>query len=137
LRNFALVLDYPHNEHRLYPPASSALEKECGPSIPIPIEVVSGVVESKVSTDAGDLVFQWDTGVSENVLRPSAINLDPQTLVSSHVFPHFTLGGKDFGRTRIPLREFVAPNVDGVLGTEFFGNKMVCLDLTKKVAAIR
>ncbi len=137
LRNFTLVLDYPHNELRIYPPASAAAEKECGMTNPISFEVVSGVVQSKVGTDDGDLIFQWDTGASENVLRPSAINLNPDTEISSHIFNRFSLGTKDFGRTRIPLREFVAPNVDGVLGTEFFGAKIICLNFTKKIAAIK
>jgi len=137
LRNYTLVLDYPRNELRIYPPTSGALEHECGLIHPISFEVVSGVVQSKVKTDAGELVFQWDTGASESVLRPSALNLDPTNPISSHVFLHFSLGGKDFGRKRLPLHEFVAPNVDGVLGTEFFGDKMVCLDFSKKTAAIK
>jgi hypothetical protein len=137
LRNFTVVLDYPHNEVRLYPQVTGALERECGSGHAIPIEVVGGVVQSKVTTERGDLVFQWDTGASENVLRPSAIDLGPDTSIPSHVFKRFELGGRDYGRTRIPLREFVAPNVDGVLGGEFFGSRMVCLDFNKKTAAIR
>ncbi|MGH8052242.1 MAG: hypothetical protein ACREPB_16400 [Arenimonas sp.] len=137
LRNYTLVLDYPHNELRIYPPASATAEKECGLTNPISFDVVSGVVQSKVGTDDGDLIFQWDTGASENVLRPSAINLNPDTEISSHIFKQFSLGTKDFGRTRIPLREFVAPNVDGVLGTEFFVSKMVCLNFNKKIATIK
>jgi len=137
LRNFTLVLDYPHSELRIYPSASTSAEKECGANNPISFEVVSGVVQSKVVTDSGDLIFQWDTGASENVLRPSAVNLNPDTELSSHIFTRFSIGTRDFGRTRIPLREFVAPNVDGVLGTEFFGSKMVCLNFGKKTATIR
>jgi hypothetical protein len=137
LRNYTLVLDYPHDELRIYPPISLAMEHECGLANPISFDVVSGVVQSKVSTDTGDLVFQWDTGVSENVLRPSAISLDRGTPIPSHVFSRFSLGGKDYGRTRIPLMEFVAPNVDGVLGSAFFADKIVCLDFHKKVAAIQ
>jgi len=137
LKNFTLVFDYPHNELRIYPPTSAALASECGAKNPVHLEIVNGVVQSKIDTDKGQLVFQWDTGASENVLRPSAIDLSGDTPVPSHVFSRFEIGGKSYGRTRIPLREFIAPNVDGVLGSEFFASRIVCLDFKSRSAAIR
>ena len=136
LRRFSLVFDYPRSVLRIYPANSGEMKRECGTEHPISFEVVAGVVQSKIETDAGELIFQWDTGARENVLRPSALNLDPSSSIASHVFSHFGIGGRDYGRVRIPLREFVAPNVDGILGGEFFGPRKVCLDFNRKLARI-
>jgi len=42
-----------------------------------------------------------------------------------------------FGSTSFPLIQFVAPGAGGFLGTPFFQSKVVCLDVTHRIAAIR
>lgn len=137
LSRFLVVLDYPNQRMRFYPSGSKEdLKRECGSVFPL--QVVAGVVQSTIETDRGPLIFQWDTGSTENVLRPSSL---PESSygkdVTSFPLTKFVVGGHDFGRIRIPLREFVAPNVDGILGTDFFESKVVCLDLQNQLGGIR
>ena len=137
LSRFLVVLDYPNQRVRFYPSGSKEdLKGECGSVFPL--QVVAGVVQSTIETDRGPLIFQWDTGSTENVLRPSSL---PESSYGKNVtsFPlnKFGVGEHDFGRIRIPLREFVAPNVDGILGTDFFESKVVCLDLQNQLGGIR
>ncbi len=137
LSRFVVVIDYPLGELRLYPQgAKGVVERECGASFPL--QVIGGVVRSTVTTNEGPLIFQWDTGSTENVLRPSSLaGPSPTQKSASHPFSKFDVGGHDLGRIRIPLREFVAPDVDGILGTDFFESRVVCLDLQSRTAGIR
>lgn len=139
LSHFLLVFDYQKDELRLYPPGDSAdMAAECGKHH-FPIDVIDGVVESKFNTEHGQLIFQWDTGSAKDLIRPSVVGMKKGDYRDgqSYPFSRFETGGTDFGRTRISLREFVAPDVDGVLGTDFFEGKVVCFDPTNRIAAVR
>jgi hypothetical protein len=57
--------------------------------------------------------------------------------LGSFATTRFQIGKRDFGRTRITLKEFVAPNVDGVLGTDFLESKVLCIDPKNHLAAIK
>lgn len=134
LMRYFLVFDYIKYELRLYSPGTSIdkLRSECGVGDGFKIDIINGVVEAKVDTEKGKFVFQLDTGSSENVLRPSAVGLPIDTKQMSYAFSKFDFGGKNLGRTRFPLREFAAPDVDGVLGTDFFDSRVVCFDFSSQ-----
>lgn len=134
LRDYLAVFDYPAGMLTLYASGDgAAMSDSCRPQR-FEVRVVNGVVQSIVETDRGPLIFQWDTGSSENVLRPSAIGAPAS---GQHSFARFDLAGHSFGRTIFPLREFQAPNVDGVLGTDFLEDKVLCIDAARRVGAIR
>jgi hypothetical protein len=136
LKDYVMVFDYPHLELALYRPGTRLkLLRQCGMK-PFPIEVVNGVVQTKVGTEKGELIFQFDTGSTDNLLRPSAIGLDPTRNFPSVAFFQFSVLGKDFGRTRVGLNEFGAPNVDGVLGTDFLESKILCVDIENLEATV-
>jgi len=141
LQNYLVVFDYPKEELRLYPAgASAAMQAECGHTV-IPIMVEGGVVLSSADTDRGMFKFVWDTGSSWNMLRPAALGERPTGMLGQQP-PSFStsklvLGGRDFGAASFPLVPFTAPDADGFLGTPFFSSKVVCLDVTHRVAAIR
>ncbi|WP_430391313.1 hypothetical protein [Dyella sp. 20L07] len=139
LRHYLAVFDYPQGELRLYASGlAAAMQAECG-SAGKPLDVVNGVSQSEVETDHGKLLFQWDTGSSANVLRPSAVGMSPQQAEKQHslAFEKFVVGGVDTGHQRIGLRQFVAPDVDGVLGTPFFQTRVICVDVTRQMGAMR
>jgi len=139
LQRYVMVFDYMKGELRLYGhTATDMLKIECGANI-FPIDVINGVVQAKIPTDRGVFIFQLDTGASENVFRPSALGDAASSFkgITSIPFSRFTIGSRDFGRTRIPLREFNAPDVDGVLGSDFLDRKLLCLDPQGHRAAIK
>lgn len=136
LREYALVFDYSGKTLSLYPTKSHTLRRTCGNGN-FPIRVSNGVTETVVKTDRGDLIFQIDTGASDNVLRPSAVSMNANTNQTSYPFSKFDIGALRIGRIRMPLREFGAPDVDGVLGTTFFEGRTVCLDFSEGLGWIK
>jgi hypothetical protein len=139
LRRYFLVFDYEHSVLKLYPLGSSGTSTRaaCGDGSPFRIDLSKGVVETKIDTEKGSFVFQLDTGSTENVLRPSAVGLPVDTKQTSFAFMKFNLSHYKAARTRFPLREFAAPDVDGVLGTDFFESRVICLDPDKQLAWIK
>lgn len=139
LRHYLAVFDYPDQELRLYTAGSAgAMKSECGDNL-FHIDIANGVVQSRIVTDKGQLIYQWDTGSSESMVRPSVLDMTPSSTkpVDSFATFRFLIGSHDFGRTRLTLREFAAPNVDGVLGTDFLESKTLCIDVSKHLAAIK
>jgi hypothetical protein len=142
LSRFLLVLDYPSRSLRLYPGGyKDAMIRECGDQS-FEIDTVNGIAQSIADTDYGRLVFSWDTGSTRSVVRPSTLGAaargrtagagtSPQTTAK------FILGGRDFGpQTFLPI-DYRAVAVDGVLGTDFFASRVVCLDIGRGKGAVR
>jgi hypothetical protein len=138
LQRFLLVFDYPEGVLTLYRSGDTeAMARSCGPNR-FAIKVANGVVQSSIDTEKGPLVFHWDTGSSESVLRPSAIGLSASASDPAlQSFAKFELGGKNLGRTIFSLREFRAPAVDGVLGNDFLESRVLCIDVQQRVGAIK
>ena len=135
LKKYLLVFDYVLGVLRLYPSGDpTAIEAECG-SQHFPIQVVDGVVQTVIDTDKGKLIFQWDTGSTRNVIRPSSIGEKGTPL---RPFRSFQIGEKQLTASVVfEVREFAAPAVDGVLGTDFFASRVVCFDVKTGRGAIR
>ena len=134
LKNYLLVFDYKMSMLRLYRSGDSgAITAECG-SQQFPIEVVNGVVQSTIDTEKGKLIFQWDTGSSRSILRPSAIG---EAGIPLRSFRNFQVGEKQLAPIVFEMREFAAPAVDGVLGTDFFESKIVCFDIKTGRGGVR
>ena len=133
LRRYQLVFDYPKGELRLYPAAAKGvLRRECG-GAGGPVSEEGGVLVSTVQTEYGPLRFQWDTGAATSVLRPSAVlkRVPDVDLLRRLTFTRFDVASRQAGPQRLVMREFAAPDVDGVLGTNFFAARVVCFDFTR------
>jgi hypothetical protein len=128
LRNFLVVFDYAHGEVRLYPPNNPvALQKECGAGT-YAINDRIGVAEVSAETELGTRIFLLDTGANRDVARPGGNPVlgKPGTLFE---FKKFQLGGHDLGKHSFLLVPYAAPDVDGVLGRDFFSKHVVCIDI--------
>ncbi len=139
LRHYLLVFDYPDRELRIYSPASTGvIQQECGDH-EFHFDIINGVVQTKIMTERGELLFQLDTGTSINIIRPSVVGMNGKKFMpgDSYAFSKLMIGKTNLGRTRIELKKFVAPDVDGVLGTDFFESKVLCIDPARHIAAIK
>jgi hypothetical protein len=142
LSRFLLVVDYPDRSLRFYPSGSrDAMVRECGDQS-FEIDVVNGIAQSIADTDQGRLVFSWDTGSRRSVVRPSAIGarIRPDMPVPGapvHRMAKFMLGSKDFGPQGFLPVDYRGVTVDGVLGTDFFASRVVCLDIARGKGAVR
>ena len=142
LSRFLIVLDYRSGFLRLYPTGSAdALLRECGPKT-FAIDIVDGVPQSIAETDHGRVVFSWDTGSRRSVIRPSIVGTvlqrgSDRDGAPSHRIEKFVLGGRELGPQTFLLIDYRGITVDGVLGTDFFASRVVCLDAARGVGAIR
>ncbi len=142
LSRFLLVVDYPARSLRLYASGSKdAMVRECGDRT-FEIDVVNGIAQSIADTDHGKLVFSWDTGSIRSVIRPSAARMSVKagaTLAKapSHRMTKFVLGKRDFGPQDFLAFDYRGVAVDGVLGTDFFASRVVCLDIGRGKGAVK
>jgi hypothetical protein len=138
LRHYLAVFDYPAGRLRLFESGDElAMDANCGKGR-FHFKVVNGVMQSDVETDAGPLLFQWDTGSTQTVLRPSAVGVQPSDQTPSmKSFARFEVGGMALGRTVVTFREFRAPAVDGVIGSDLLSSRVLCLDASRQIGALR
>lgn len=143
LGRYLLVIDYPQKRVRLYDSGNTAaLMNECGGET-FPIRLEKGIAVSTGSTEHGDRLFIWDTGATDNVVRPSA--LPPEKGAGRRIddgppvvtLERLKLGGLDIGPQQFRLVQFGAPDVDAYLGADLFASRRVCLDVRKGIGAIR
>jgi hypothetical protein len=134
LKHYSLVFDYPREELRLYASSSTSLfDADCGGDR-FEIRLSNGVVETVLPADSRRLIFQLDTGSTDNVLRPSSV--DRSSADALHTIRRLVVGARDIGPLVFRLNEFRAPAVDGVLGHDFFDARKVCLDFSRSVGFV-
>lgn len=139
LRHYAVVFDYPGEQIRLLPRGEKgAMPSECQGK-KFKFGITNGVVEVPVDTEFGELFFQLDSGSNMTIVHPDALaNAPAGTLKPSGItFYLFGLGDFKTQKFRAPLQSFAAPAVDGVLGTSFLEDKVVCLNFDSGVGVIR
>jgi hypothetical protein len=143
LGHYLLVVDYPQKRVRLYGSGNTAaLKGECGEKT-FPVRLEKGIAVSTGSTEHGDRLFIWDTGSTDNVIRPSVV--PPQKAAGRRIddgppvvtLERLELGGHDIGPQQFRLVPFGAPDVDAYLGADLFATRRVCLDVRKGIGAIR
>jgi hypothetical protein len=132
LRRYLVVFDYLKSEVRLYPDATPLQDACRGQEFGF--KILNGVVQSIFEADGTRLIFQWDTGSTESVLRPSVMKASDSS--SLHTVRSFHVGAQDLGPITFELREFHAPAVDGVLGADFFEGRSICFDFARGVGRI-
>ena len=143
VEKYLIVFDYPQQRIRLYPSGDErALQAECG-SRHFRIDLIDGIVRSIVATEFGPRVFLWDSGATNNVIRPSALpasvvaagrKIDEGSPVTE--LKQVQLDGHDVGPQQFRLIQFGAPAVDGYLGAGVLASHKVCLDIPRNVGAI-
>jgi hypothetical protein len=139
-KGYELVLDYRKRRITLIPGSSPPVsQRSCrGQTIPLDRSVTWGLV-SRANTDAGDLLFVWDTG-SPGLIMIKA-NAEAANLDTSHgpiSFKHFRMNGHEFGPLRFEVWDFPAPpRMAGVIGYDFFKNHVVCVDFPRDRIRVR
>jgi hypothetical protein len=142
LTRYLIVLDYPHSRVRLYRPGNeAAFARECGIA-QFAVSNRDGVISSVAYTTYGKLSVQWDTGATDNFLRPSTIGAAASAAKKVDdgspilAVPAVTLGTEDIGPLSFRLLEFSDPAVDATFGTGLFASRKVCLDFATGRGAV-
>jgi hypothetical protein len=143
LGRYLLVTDYAAKRVRLYRSGDqAALERECG-SRTFSVAMVNGIAQTVGSTEFGERLFLWDTGATDNVIRPDS--LPPEKGTGRRIddgppivnIESLKLGDYDVGPQEFRVVPFGAPAVDAYLGHGLFSSRKVCLDIQKGMGAIR
>jgi hypothetical protein len=115
---------------------------ECG-AARFKVELRDGAVQSQGQTEFGRRLFLWDTGATENNLRPSV--LPPEVVAAASTIDdgppvvrieHVAIDGIDIGPQSFRLWPFQEPAVDAYLGTGLFSTRKVCLDIAMGRGAV-
>lgn len=138
LKNHVLVIDYARGELLMYAPTagSAILAHECGGKT-FDFEIRNAVIQATVETNVGPRIFQFDTGANRNIVRSAFTTAATQGMQAEVTFKRFRLGNAKLGPISFRVIPYRAPDVDGVLGREFFAAHRVCLDLDAGKGAIR
>lgn len=138
LKNHALVIDYAKGELLMYAPTagSTVLARECGGKT-FDFEIKNAVIQATVETDVGPRIFQFDTGSNRNIVRPAPTTAATQEMQAEVTYKRFRLGNAKLEPMSFRVIPYRAPDVDGVLGREFFAAHRVCLDLDTGKGSIR
>ncbi len=136
MHDFTVVVDYPNGEIRLYSPDQS--RKVCGPSISELIERDDNILVLPVETDGGRMLALMDTGATYSFIQKKVVTSRKLSTVDDlYTTSAFRVGSRDFG----PLEMVVlpisgAPQIDALVGTNFFSRHAVCFDYRGRKVSI-
>ncbi len=135
LRDYKVVLDYPHRRFTLISPDSTANESAMCAGVPVPfLQEWNGDPVTRATTDFGELTAVWDTGAPLSLLRKAnAHKLNDAVVDETKTTKHLVLGGSDFGPLELHVADYAEPaGTDMFIGYTFFVNHIVCIDFPGK-----
>jgi Aspartyl protease len=140
LGTYQIVLDYRAGKMTLIPPGTRHIQRAgCrGAAVPF-LPEWNGAPVTKAQTDFGDLTLVWDTGAPVSIIRKARIEETHAKVANQLIHTeHFFLNDTDFGPLEFrPLEFLQPPGSDGFIGTNFFAQHVVCVDLPGKRFLIR
>ena len=137
LARYAVVIDYPRHWLELHPPAHA--RAVCGPPTTVMLPSQDGIMFSTVRTDAGVMNLGWDTGATYSVVQNAVANLrglplkDDFYFTRRFVLEHFDAGAMDM----VSIDMGGVPDLDGLIGFNFFEHHRVCLDYVHQTVSVR
>ena len=128
LHEFTVVVDYPDGEIRLY--SADQAKSVCGSLTSELIEKEDDILALSIETDGGQMLALMDTGATYSFVQSKVVasrNLD--TVDDFYRTGTLRVGRRDFG----PLEMVVlpingAPDIDALIGANFFASHEVCFD---------
>ena len=128
LHDFTVIVDYPNGEIRLYSPDQS--RSVCGPSTIELVERDDNILALPVETDSGQMFVLMDTGAAYSFVQQKVVtSRNLSTLDGVYRSRTFRIGGRDFGpleMVALPING--APQIDAMIGANFFSSHAVCID---------
>ena len=136
LHEFTVIVDYPNGEIRLYSPDQS--RSVCGTSTSELVEIDGDILALPVETDGGQMLALMDTGATYSFIQKEVVtSRSLSTVEDFYRTSAFRVGDRDFG----PLEMVVlpidgAPQIDALVGANFFSSHAVCIDYRGRIVSI-
>jgi hypothetical protein len=135
LHDYQVILDYRHSQMTLVPTLGHSADRQRCKGAVVPfLPEWDGAPVTKVHTDLGDLTVVWDTGAPVSFIRRARAEEAHANLANEIVTTkQFRLNDIDFGPLDLRVLEFSQPaGADGFVGSNFFAQHVVCIDLPGK-----
>jgi predicted aspartyl protease len=135
LHDFTVVVDYPNGEIRLYSPDQA--KNVCGTLTSELIEMEDDILALHIQTDGGQMLALMDTGATYSFVQSKVVaSRKLKTVDDFYRTRTFRVGVRDFG----PLEMVVlpingAPEIDALVGANFFSNHEVCFDYSGRMVS--
>jgi Aspartyl protease len=137
LEHYTVVVDYPHKRFELYPTISA--QAVCGPATAPMLPSEDGIMFSTIRTDSGVMNLGWDTGATFSVLQKTVATLrglplkDDFYATRRFALDHFDAGGMEL----VSIDMAGVPDLDGLIGYNFFEHHRVCFDYAGHTVSVR
>ena len=137
LEHYTVVVDYPHKRFELHP--SGSAQAVCGAATATMLPSEDGIMFSTIHTDSGVMNLGWDTGATYSVLQKTVADLrglplkDDFYSTRRFALDHFDAGGMEL----VSVDMAGVPDLDGLIGYNFFEHHRVCFDYAGHTVSVR
>ncbi len=137
LQRYTLVVDYPHQRFELHPAVDSLAV--CRPPTAMILPTSNGFMFSGVQTDNGTMNLGWDTGATYSFVQKAVAHVRQLPLNDDlYSTQRFILNTLDAGPMDLVAIELNGvPEVDGLIGFNFFKKHRVCFDYRRHTVSLR
>lgn len=137
LQRYAVVVDYPRQRFELHPAAQAP--KVCGQPTAKIQPTGNGFMFSAIQTDNGTMNLGWDTGATYSFVQKTVANARQLSLDDElYSTQRFIVGNLDLGVMDLVALELNGvPEVDGLIGYNFFEKHRVCFDYRQRTVSVR
>jgi hypothetical protein len=134
-----LLVDYPQ-QRLVFVPADAPPPIDISHWTHSPFEFGTAGVTSRIEIDGRDMKAVWDTGANHTVIRPKRVPPDlPRRTTRFNEFAtagSIRIGDRDLGPLDLSLLDFRHPNVDVIMGNNFFAEHAIWFDFANERLAV-
>ena len=136
LQRYRVIVDYPGHRIELHATGSHPV---CGEPTGTIEPHPSGLMYSILLTDDGPLKLAWDTGSTYSLIQKRLAAERGMRFQDERYATHrLRLGSRELGPHRMVVLDLAgAPEIDGVLGSNFFAQHRVCFDYPARTISVR
>jgi hypothetical protein len=134
-----LLVDYPQ-QRLVFVSADASPPVDISNWTHSPFEFGKAGVTSRIEIDGREMKAVWDTGANHTVIRPKHVPSDlPRRTTRFNEFAtagSIRIGDRDLGPLDLSLLDFSQPNVDVIMGNNFFAEHAVWFDFGNERLAV-
>lgn len=136
LQHFTVVIDYPNNQIELH--RYRAVPGVCRGSVADLRQSAGGIHYSVVTTADGPMRLAWDTGAAYSIIQQDLVRARGLDSADGRFTTRLAIGARSLGAHRMIVMSLPGvPDIDGLLGANFFARHRVCVDYGRRQVHVR